>query len=248
MANPETRRAHPRRVLAGVDLACYRTVPGPEPQARRNIGRELVDISPGGARVRVSEPLPAGERVTLELRERTSGETFRARGEVRWCATRRAGVASGHFVGLQFLEVYTPVGRRERFTVAVAADPEPHVAPAEKRAAERFSIQDYIVTVLRQGVLASDGLKRNLAREVLDLSRVGAQVLVSEPLEPGTLVRFALHFNALSDSLESSGEVRWCRPDGSMRYRAGIRFVNLPEDRRRMIDFLRKRFSGGRKA
>jgi hypothetical protein len=33
-----------------------------------------------------------------------------------------------------------------------------------------------------------------------------------------------------------------------MCYRAGLRFVNLPEERRRMIDFLRKRFSGGRQA
>lgn len=247
MANPESRRAHPRRVLAGVDLVCYRTAPGPEPQVRRNIGQELVDISPGGARVRVTEPVPGGERVTLELRDRASGETFRARGEVRWCASRRAGVASGHTVGLQFLEVYTPVGRRERFTVGAAGDPDAGVASAEKRAAQRFTVRDYIVTVLRQGVLASEGLKRNIARQVLDLSRVGAQILVSEPLEPGTLVRFALHFNALSDSLESSGEIRWCRPDGSMCYRAGLRFVNLPEDRRRMIDFLRKYFAGPRK-
>jgi hypothetical protein len=248
MANPETRRAHPRRVLAGVDLACYRTAPGPEPQARRNIGRELLDISPGGARVRVSEPLPKGEKVTLELRDPRSGETFRARGEVRWCATGGAGLSFGHTAGLQFLEVYTPVGQRERFTRGAAAGPSPGVGPAEKRAAHRFTVQDYIVTVLRQGVLASEGLKRNLARQVLDLSRAGAQILVSEPLEPGTLVRFALHFNALSDALESSGEIRWCRPDGSMCYRAGLRFVNLPEERRRMIDFLRKRFSGGRQA
>lgn len=246
MASSQSRRAHPRRALAGVDLACYRTAPIPEPTVRRNIGRELVDISPGGARVRVTEPLPAGERVTLELRDRTSGETFRARGEVRWCASRRAGVDSGHYVGLQFLEVYTPVGRRERFTVGASGGADLQVPPAEKRAAERFAVQDSIVTVLRPGVLASEGLKRNLARQILDLSRAGAQVLVSEPLEPGTLVRFALHFNALSDSLESSAEVRWCRPDGSLCYRAGLRFVNLPEDRRRMIDFLRRRFSGGR--
>src|SRR5215471_13929313 len=71
------RRAAPRRSVNNVEMFCYRASPSVIPQFRRNIGSEIVDISPGGARVRVSEPVGRGETVTLELRDRSSGESFR---------------------------------------------------------------------------------------------------------------------------------------------------------------------------
>jgi len=235
----------------------YRASPTITPQLRRNIGSEIVDISPGGARVRVSEPVGRGETVTLELRDRTSGESFRARGEVRWAAQTGPGLV----LGVQFSEHYTPVGARETFTGAVATAVAPAaakpdssadilLAPEEKRKAARFELYDYVITVYRQGALASQGLKRNLGRRVLDISQSGVQLEVSESLDAGALVQFTLHLNALSDSLDALAAVRWCRPDPAVAgssWRAGFQFLNLGDAQRRKIEFMRKWFTRPRK-
>ncbi len=253
----EPRRAYPRRRLNNVEMFCYRASPSVVPQLRRNIGSEIVDISPGGARVRVSEPVSRGETVTLELRDRASGESFRARGEVRWTAT----ASSGLLLGVQFSEHYTPVGARETFTGSAAAAgakaavPAPGsedivLAPQEKRTSVRFSLYDYVVTVFRQGSLASQGLKRNLGRSVLDISQTGAQLEISEPLEVGSLVQFTLHLNALADSLDALAAARWCRPDPTIAgggYRCGLQFLNLGDPQRKKIEFMRKWFARPKK-
>ena len=252
---PDTRRAFPRRRLSNVEMFCYRASPSITPQFRRNIGAEIVDISPGGARVRVSEPVGRGETVTLELRDRASGESFRARGEVRWSATATPGAV----LGVQFSEHYTPVGARENFTgAAVAKTPAPPpppsedivLSPPEKRNAVRFALHDYVVTVYRQGALAAQGLKRNLGRSVLDISQSGVQLEASEALEIGGLVQFTIHLNALSDSLDALAAVRWCRPDQSIAggsYRSGLQFLNLGDAQRKKIEFMRKWFTRPKK-
>src|SRR5205814_2295201 len=51
----DTRREFPRRSVRNVEMFCYRASPSATPQMRRNIGAEILDISQGGARVRVSE-------------------------------------------------------------------------------------------------------------------------------------------------------------------------------------------------
>jgi c-di-GMP-binding flagellar brake protein YcgR len=245
----DPRRAYPRRIIAGVDLFCHRVSQSPIPQPRANIGQEIVDISAGGVRLRLTEPVAQGERLSVELKDRRSGESFRARGEVRWAAARRTAPASSYYAGIQFSEVYTPVGQREKFTVGTLPLPggeEVVLKPSEKRQASRFQVDDYMVTLLRQGTLASEGLKRNLARQILDLSRTGVQLLLSESLDAGCLVRFTLHMNSLGDALETGAEVRWCRPAPEVagsNYKAGLRFVNLSDDRRKKIDFLYKWFS-----
>lgn len=252
---PETRRAFPRRRLSNVEMFCYRASPSITPQFRKNIGSEIVDISPGGARVRVNEPVGRGETVTLELRDRSSGESFRARGEVRWSASGAPGV----LLGVQFNEHYTPVGARETFTggaAATAVKEAPRasddivLAPEEKRNAVRFALQDYVITVYRQGALASQGLKRNLGRSVLDISQSGVQLETNESLEAGGLVQFTLHLNALSDSLDALAAVRWCRPDQSIAggsYRCGLQFLNLGDIQRKKIEFMRKWFTRPKK-
>ena len=255
---PETRRAHPRRRLSNVEMFCYRASPSITPQFRRNIGSEIVDISPGGARVRVNEPVGRGETVTLELRDRSSGESFRARGEVRWSAS---GDPGGVVLGVQFSEHYTPVGAREPFTGGVAtavkpaaappvADGDIVLAPQEKRNAVRFALQDYVITVYKQGALASQGLKKNLGRSVLDISQSGVQLEIGESLESGSLVQFTVHLNALSDSLDALAAVRWCRPDPSIAggsFRCGLQFLNLGDTQRKKIEFMRKWFTRPKK-
>ena len=238
-SDQETRRAYPRRTVPNVEMFCYRASPSAAPQMRRNIGSEILDISQGGARVRVSEAVGRGETVTLELRDRSSGEAFRARGEVRWAVS--AGL--GHLLGVQFSEHYTPVGEREVFTMGASPtikmvpnkEGEVVLARDEKRKAERFGLKDYTVTLYRQGSLAVQGLKRNTGRTILDISATGAQLEVSETLEAGTLVQFTVHLNALSDSLDALAAIRWCRPDPGVAgssYRAGLQFLNLGDPQR----------------
>jgi len=251
----DTRRAHPRRAVKNVEMFCYRASPSATPQMRRNIGAEILDISRGGARVRVSEAVGRGETVTLELRDRASGESFRARGEVRWSTAAIAG----HLLGVQFSEHYTPVGEREVFTTGASPTvkltrPEEPVdiclAPEEKRHAERFALRDYTVTLYRQGSLANQGLKRNLGRTVQDLSLTGAQLEVSEQLETGALVQFTMNLSSLSDSLDALAAVRWCRPDPGIAgssYRAGLQFLNLGDAQRKKIEFMRKWFTKSKK-
>jgi c-di-GMP-binding flagellar brake protein YcgR len=243
----DPRRVHPRRVIPGVDLFCYRASASVTPQMRQNIGVEIMDISPGGARLRLNQSILKGDTITVEIRDPRNQESFRARGQIRWSASRPGNGA--HFAGVQFSEVYTPVGQREKFTLgaAVKAPEDIVLRPSEKRTALRFAVDDYVVTCVRQGSLSGEGLKRNLARNVVDLSRTGVQISMSEPLDPGTLVRMTLHLNQFADALESPGEVRWSRPDGA-HYRSGIRFVNLSEDRRKMIDFMTKWFTRQKKS
>jgi hypothetical protein len=253
--DPETRRQHPRRAVKNVEMFCYRASPSATPQMRRNIGAEILDISRGGARVRVSEAVGRGETVTLELRDRASGESFRARGEVRWSTV--AGL--GHLLGVQFSEHYTPVGDREAFTgpanpaaktAKVETAGDIMLAPPEKRQAERFSLKDYTITLYRQGSLAGQGLKRNLGRSIHDISLTGVQLEVSENLESGSLAQFTLHLTTLSDSLDVLAAVRWCRPDPSVAgssFRAGLQFLNLGEAQRKKIEFMRKWFTKPKK-
>jgi c-di-GMP-binding flagellar brake protein YcgR len=243
----DPRRVHPRRVIPGMDLFCYRASASVTPQVRQNIGEEVLDISPGGARLRLNQSVLKGDTLTVEIRDRRSQEAFRARGQIRWSASRPG--ASAHFAGVQFSEVYTPVGQREKFTLGTSGKALEDIVlrPSEKRAALRFQVDDYVVTCVRQGSLSSEGLKRNLARNVIDLSRTGVQISVTEPLDPGTLVRLTLHLNQFADALEAPGEVRWTRSDGA-HYRSGVRFVNLSEDRKKMIDFMTKWFTRQKKS
>jgi hypothetical protein len=167
----------------------------------------------------------------------------------------------GVVLGVQFSEHYTPVGARESFTGGVAtavktevAPPPPSddivLAPQEKRNAVRFALHDYVITVYRQGALASQGLKRNLGRSVLDISQSGVQLEVGEALDAGSLVQFTIHLNALSDSLDALAAVRWCRPDQSVAggsYRCGLQFLNLGDAQRKKIEFMRKWFTKPRR-
>jgi hypothetical protein len=234
--------------MGAVELLCYRTVATPGPRPRTNIGEEILDISPGGARVRVSEPMKQGDGLALELKDRASGESVRARGEVRWCASRVTEIGETHFVGVQFREVYTPVGHREKFTVGpVTAGAAQGARVLEKRGAPRFAVEDYVVTCFRQGALASAGLRRNLARRVADLSARGARLAVTEDLEPGAVLRLTLYVNPIAGTLESPAEVRWCRrvkEGGALDTYAGVQFLDFTDEKRKTVEFMRRWFGG----
>ena len=246
MADAEPRRAHPRRRTGGIDLFCYRVEETHTPTPRKNLGLEILDISQGGARLRLSERTDRGDGLAVELREGASGESFRAHGVVRWSAEKRVDGGPTHVVGIQFQEIYTPAGRREHFTMGPRAARDSGAVPVENRNFLRFPVEDYVVTCLRKSTLSPHGLKRNLARKVLDLSETGAQVALIEPLEPASLVLLILHFNKFADTLEMDAEVRWCRPDpgiGGGSHLAGLVFTSLTADQRKKIGFVKKMFA-----
>jgi c-di-GMP-binding flagellar brake protein YcgR len=243
----DPRRAHPRRQASELELFCFRSSASVSPQLRTNIGRKLLDISSGGARLHLSEPVNRGESVTLELRDPRSGDAFRARGEVRWVG---AG-DDGSLAGVQFREHYSSLEIREYFATGRKTEAADIVLrPPEKRKAERFSIREAEATVFRQGSLAQQGLRRNLVRQVGDLSTSGARVTLVESLEAGALVQFNLHFTSLPDTIDVLAAVRWCRPDpatAGTSYLCGLQFLNLSDDRRKKVEFMRKWFSKPRK-
>jgi hypothetical protein len=121
-------------------------------------------------------------------------------------------------------------------------DQAPEAVLFEKRTAPRFWVDDYLVTCLPRGPLSPAGLKRNLAREVADLSRKGVRLRVTERLKPGACFQFTLHLNRFGDTLETAAEVRWCRPEApptGTAFVAGLQFLGLSEEKLKKIDFLK---------
>lgn len=174
----------------------------------------------------------------IELRDRRSGESIRARGEVRWSRPDPAGPETRFSVGLQLRDIYAPVGRIETFGLSPAIHPP---IATERRGDRRFPVRDYVVVLVPRGSLSPLGFRKNLAREVLDLGRQGVRLRVVEPLPTGAGYRFTLHFPALAEALQVSAEVRWCRPDPrspDAAFQAGLRFLNLSEEERKRIDRL----------
>ncbi len=260
MTAAQKPRAHSRSKISGVDVFCYRAALSTVPRIRKNIGVEVLDISPGGARIEVNESLKEGETVTVEVKDYATGESFRAQGEVRWAGMRKGPAGTVHYLGLQFRDIYTPVDRRERFTGAgrdEAASQTPRaslVRPSsggsEKRVASRFILDDYVVTCIRPQGLSPGGLKRNSARQLLDLSLTGAQLSVFEMIEPSETVSFTLHVQKFSESLQIPSRVRWCRPESNVAggyYLVGLQFTHLTPDVKKKIEFFRKWFSSAGK-
>lgn len=237
MVESDKRRNYPRRKLGGIiDLFCYRAGEGSGPQSRENLGVAVLDISQGGARLRVSKPLSSGDRVAVELRDPVSGESFRAHGEVRWSSPQRALSGMVHVAGVQFREVYTPLGKRDSFTPNAGRAPES--GTREQRQATRFKVGEVVVNCVRRR-LGVQGLRKNLALRLQDLSERGLRLSLVEPVEPGTPVSLTLHFSAFADSVDAEGEVRWCRKSGNENH-AGVWFIDLPEANRKKIEFARK--------
>jgi hypothetical protein len=117
---------------------------------------------------------------------------------------------------------------------------------SDGRRAERFQVDDYVVTVFRAGLLSSVGIRKNLATEVVDLSRSGAQIVMVEKMTVGSKISFTLHLNKFADTFESEAEVVWVKegptPDG-VGWFTGINFTSITAEKRKLIDYMMSWFT-----
>jgi c-di-GMP-binding flagellar brake protein YcgR len=267
-------RRHMRRNMSGFTLVAYKTQAASAYRPRRNIGDGVLDISAGGLRLRLTESVFKGDSITIEIKELTTGDVFHARGDVRWTETKETDGKKQFFCGIQFVEIFTPIAKREKFflgqtavlaakpatptqmaqrptgttltgaTAAAAAPAAPSAADGRK--AERFQVDDYTLTVFRTGLLSSVGIRKNLATEVVDLSRSGAQIVCVEKLPMGGKISFTLHLNKFADTFESEAEVVWIKegpsPDGIV-YFTGVTFTSISPEKRKLIDYMMSWFT-----
>src|SRR2546427_10600730 len=83
-------RRYARSPVEGFSLTVYRKTAAAAHAVRKNIGEALLDISAGGCRLRVSEPVTEGTALSIEIKELATGEIFHARAEVKRPGTETA--------------------------------------------------------------------------------------------------------------------------------------------------------------
>lgn len=267
MAGKEARR-HPRRPTQGLNIICYRTETMARYKPRQNIGKAILDISQGGCRVALAERVEPGMQLTIELKDAGTGDVFHAHGTVCWVSDAKPGEPFACSAGIQFVEIYTSLAKREKFfqgrgtrpTEAAAAagsstsvrPPAPadagptDLAPGQLQRSTRFHVDDYAVTVTRSGLLGSVGLRKNVATMVVDLSRTGAQVLCTEKMPPGTKVSFMIHLNKFADTFETEAEVVWTKEytdERGPQYSTGLKFSAVSATRQRLLDYMMSWFT-----
>ena len=240
-------RKQSRRRPEILGVTCYRCETT-RSRVRKNVGVDILDISPGGLRIRVSELVDMGTMMIVELREPVTGDVFHARGVVRWVETVPGPKGDVHSIGLKFDEILTPLAKRGRFFHgwSTSAPPPPEPArdvqerfpetPMRPQTDGRFQIDDYKVTASRPVGLLSR--RKNVAATVVSLSADGAQIECTEKLEKGARLQFTLHLNKFSDTFESEAEVAWVKEIQSANttvWLTRLLFVKLDDARLRKL-------------
>jgi hypothetical protein len=67
----------------------------------------------------------------------------------------------------------------------------------------------------------------NLTGFTRDVSRHGVSVIVSEPINPGTIATLKIH-SLFGTPINLRAEVRWCDPFGEGWYSSGWYFLDVP--------------------
>lgn len=114
----------------------------------------------------------------------------------------------------------------------------------ERRKTRRFTLEQARVVVYPEGLLVKFGIGRdNRALTAIDLSEGGAQIVLSDPMAPGTKVHIKLRPNKfLADEIQAMGEIRWCFEDAqSGRSRAGVMFLEIGAQDLEKISDLRQK-------
>jgi len=118
----------------------------------------------------------------------------------------------------------------------------------DRRRHSRFDILRARATIYRgpQGpeglVVDARPVRKNWARTPIDLCEGGAQIVVSDRLEPGTAVYGAIDVDECAERIQIRGEIRWCAPlrgpEGA--FRAGVMFKDLDPSQVRAISLVRE--------
>ena len=110
----------------------------------------------------------------------------------------------------------------------------------------RFRIDDATVFLSRKGILSSIGLRKaEEAGWAVNFCEGGALLRSHRPLSTGTKVIVRIELEKYSDSIESTGEVRWCAPSArnAQEYYTGIQFVGLGAAEIKKIGHMREWFN-----
>ena len=120
---PGDKREHPRFHIEGATTSLGR------PGFLSSLGfgpirHPVVNLSQGGAMVRVGKNFPVESRHDLRIEIPSTREVFETVGEVRWCA-QSAKNASDYYVGIRFVDLADDVQRKLAgiYARAVAKDP-----------------------------------------------------------------------------------------------------------------------------
>ena len=120
---PKDKREHPRFKVEGATTVVGR----PGFLASLGIGpikHSVVNLSQGGAMVRVGKSLPVGSRHELHIEIPKVNEVIETVGEIRWCA-QSARKESDYYVGFHFVDL--PPAERNKLggmTARFGGDPQ----------------------------------------------------------------------------------------------------------------------------
>jgi hypothetical protein len=160
---------------------------------------EVVDLSMGGARIQLTEPLRMG--VTVSFRLTTPGGMMSASATVKWCQLSTLSFDTEqpdlYFAGLVFDDDVLAIGT---FLDALIAANRA-VAIVEARKAERYYITSPIYATY------SDAFDARM----IDLSVRGARIGTADPISVGTSVPFRFRITN-GPTIEVRGTVVWCEP------------------------------------
>ena len=246
-------RFRPRRSAQGLTLTCTRPAVASHPAVEGvNLSLELRDVGWGGVLFVASQPLQAPCPLSLQLREESTGEVLTAKGEVAWSQTRLADGRVIHLVGARFDEIFTPPAKCSRFFEEPASGKRARNAEASSqrpRDADRFPVDECEVTLYRDKRPGLFRRPENLALELLDLSRTGAQVTSKAALKVGEKVRLTVHLKKFKDTFEVEAETAWSRfpvPHEGLAWRAGLEFGALDGPRKRLLESMESWFTYSR--
>lgn len=120
---------------------------------------------------------------------------------------------------------------------------EPKKSFLEKRRYRRFQISDYRFQLFRYDFFNTLGLRRNIAKQIVDISEGGIKLIADKLVDSGAKVIFNLHLPKFAESLEAKGIVKWARSlyeQGS--YELGIEFTSISEQDKSKIRHMQRYF------